>query len=101
MQQMMKQAGALQKKVTDVQEELEKMEIEGVSGAGMVKVIMTGKNDVKSIKIDPSLIVPEDKEMLEDLIVAALHNAKTNLDSKMKEKMDTIGIPPNLSGIFG
>ena len=68
---MMKKAQAMQAKMQEVQEELERLEVEGQSGGGMVRVTLTGKGEMKAIAIDPSLLTPADKEMVEDLILAA------------------------------
>ena len=77
---MMKKAQAMQAKLAETQEELARLEVEGQSGGGMVKIAVTGKGDMKSISLDPSLLVPEDKEMLEDLIIAAFADAKGKAD---------------------
>ena len=69
---MMKQAKALQEKMEQLQQEVGAMEVEGSSGGGLVTVVMTGKSEMKRLHIDPSLIKPEDAEILEDLIVAAV-----------------------------
>jgi nucleoid-associated protein EbfC len=96
-QQLMKQAQAVQKKVTDAQEKLSQAEYEGASGGGLIKVIVTGKSDLKSLKIDPSLIDPSDPEVLEDLIVAAFNNAKKEADEAqegaMSSAMGGMGLP--------
>ena len=73
---MMKQAQQLQKKMSDTQEKLNSIEVEGTSGGGLVKVISTAKGEIKRISIDDSLIKPEEKEIAEDLIVAAINDAK-------------------------
>ena len=75
MQAMMKQAQMMQQKLADAQKELEEMEIEGESGGGMVKVVCNGKKVISSISIDPKAVDPDDVEMLEDLIVAAINDA--------------------------
>lgn len=79
-QQLMKQAQAVQKKMAEAQEKLANSEYEGASGGGMVKVTITGKGEMKKLKIDPSLIDPKDPEVLEDLIIAAFNNAKKEAD---------------------
>ena len=85
--QMMKQAQEVQSKMTEMQDKLSKMEVIGVSGAGMIEVTLTGKNDVRKVKIDPSLIDPNDPEVLEDLIVAAFSDAKSKVEAKVSDKM--------------
>ena len=77
---MMKKAQAMQAKLADAQEELARLEVEGQSGGGMVKIALTGKGEMKSITLDPSLLKPDDKEMVEDLIVAAFADAKGKAD---------------------
>ncbi|MCZ2722281.1 YbaB/EbfC family nucleoid-associated protein [Marinomonas sp. 15G1-11] len=100
---MMRQAQKMQENVQKVQEEIANMEVEGQSGAGLVKVTMTGRHDVKRVHIDPSLF-EDDKEMLEDLIAAAVNDAVRNIESTQKEKMDqaTAGmqLPPGFKMPF-
>jgi DNA-binding YbaB/EbfC family protein len=86
-QQMMKQAQQMQKKMAAVQEKIAEAEFEGTSGGGMIKLVITGKGDMKNIKIDPSLIDPSDPEMLEDLIVAAFNDAKKKADAASSDAM--------------
>ena len=97
---MMKQAAQLQSKMKAMQDELEHVEVEGLSGGGLVTVRMTAKMDVKAIKIDPSLMKPDEHEILEDLLVAALGDAKRKAESAMQEKMQALtggmGLPPGL-----
>jgi nucleoid-associated protein EbfC len=83
---LMKQAQQMQEKLKTAQEELAKMEIEAESGAGLVKVTMTGKHDVKRVQIDPSLLT-DDKEMLEDLVAAAFNAAVRKLEDANQQKM--------------
>lgn len=92
---MMKKAQAMQARLAETQEELTQLEVEGQSGGGMVKVVMTGKGEMKSIALDPSLLVPDDREMLEDLILAAFADAKGKADSAAAEKMQAVtsGLP--------
>lgn len=87
---MMKQAQQLQSQMTQTQERAGQMEVEGTSGAGLVTVKMNGKGDVKSISIDPSLINAEEKEMLEDLLVAACSDAKQKADAMMASEMQKV-----------
>jgi DNA-binding YbaB/EbfC family protein len=90
MNQMLQQAQKLQKQMDDMQNQLDSIEVEGASGGGMVKVIVTGKGDLKRIKIDPSLIDPAEVEMLEDLIVAAVHDAKSKADNQASSEMSKL-----------
>jgi hypothetical protein len=92
---MMKQAQELQKKMAEAQEKLNSIEVEGVSGGGVVKVIATAKGEIKSIKIDESLFKPEEKEITEDLIVAAINDAKQKGEAAAQEEMKSVtgGLP--------
>jgi len=87
---MMKQAKAMQENMERMQAELEELEVTGEAGAGMVKVSMTAKGALKGIKLDPSILDPNDPEMLEDLLVAAHADAKRRADETVKEKMSEI-----------
>ena len=84
--QLMKQAQMMQENMRRMQEGLGTMEVEGQSGAGMVKVVMTGKHEVKRVSIDPSL-VKDDREMLEDLVTAAFNDAARKVEAAISEKM--------------
>jgi nucleoid-associated protein EbfC len=90
---LMKQAQKMQENMQKAQEELASIEIEGQSGAGAVKVVMTCKHDVKRVMIDPSVM--DDKEMLEDLIAAALNDANRRAEATSQERMGslTAGLP--------
>ena len=92
---MMKKAQELQAKMQQMQTDLAAMEVGGQSGGGLVRATLTGKGDLKAIKIDPSLLKPEDGEMLEDLIVAACADAKSKAETVMQTKMQeaTAGLP--------
>ncbi len=93
--QLMKQAQSMQKKVAEMQEKVEKMEIIGTSGGGLVSLAMNGKGEAKTVKIDKSLFAPDDSEILEDLLVAAINDAKAKIDDKMNSEMSGIGgLPP-------
>ena len=96
---LMKQAQAVQENMKKAQEAIAALEVEGQSGAGMVKVLMTGRHDVKRVKIDPSLLA-EDKDMLEDLVAAAINDAVRKVDAASQEKMSGLsaglGLPPGL-----
>jgi DNA-binding YbaB/EbfC family protein len=97
---MMKQAQEIQGRMQKMQEDLVNLEVEGQSGAGLVKVKLNGKLDARALKIDPSLIRPEDAEMLGDLIVAAFQDAKTKAETAVQAKMQEITgglpLPPGL-----
>jgi DNA-binding YbaB/EbfC family protein len=91
---LMKQAQAMQENMKRAQDELAQLEVEGQSGAGLVKVVMTCKHDVRRIAIDPSLLA-DDKDMLEDLVAAAFNDAVRRADEISAEKMGklTAGMP--------
>ena len=97
---IMKQAQAMQQKVQAVQEELDRLEVEGSSGGGMVKVVLTAKGQAKSLRIDPSLLDPDEAEIVEDLVVAALNDARQKADRAAQEKMEEVTkglpLPPGL-----
>lgn len=84
---MMKQAQQMQERMQKVQEEIAQMEVTGESGAGMVKVTINGTHSCRRVEIDPSLMVEEDKEMLEDLVAAAFNDANRRVEEAQKEKM--------------
>jgi DNA-binding YbaB/EbfC family protein len=97
---MMKQAAQLQSKMKEMQDELNHVQVEGTSGGGLVNVRMTAKMEVKSVSIDPSLIKPDEREILEDLVVTALGDARRKAEAAMQEKMQALtgglGLPPGL-----
>ena len=97
---MMKQVQQLQARMQKVQEELAQLEVTGQSGGGMVQVALNGKGDVRSVKIDPTLLKPEDVEILEDLLVTAIGDAKAKVEANMQGKMQEVTgglpIPPGL-----
>jgi nucleoid-associated protein EbfC len=93
---MMQQAQKMQEKLHKEQEEIARMEVEGAAGAGMVKVTMTGKHDVKRVHIDPSVM--DDKEMLEDLIAAAMNDAVRKLEAVTAERMGALTAGMGLPG---
>ena len=97
---MMKQAAQLQSKMQAMQDELGQVEVEGISGGGLVSVRMTAKMEVKAVKIDPSLIKPDEGEILGDLLVTALGDARRKAEAAMQEKMASLtgglGLPPGL-----
>jgi DNA-binding YbaB/EbfC family protein len=92
---MMKQAAQLQTKMQALQAELDSIEVEGTSGGGMVSVRLTAKGDLKGVKIDESLYKPSEKEILEDLLVAAHADARRKAEGVMQEKMKALtgGLP--------
>jgi DNA-binding YbaB/EbfC family protein len=91
---LMKQAQAMQDSMKKAQEEIANVEVEGQAGAGLVKVVMTGRHDVKRVTIDPTLLT-EDKDMLEDLVAAAVNDAVRKVEAASQEKMAglTAGLP--------
>ncbi len=93
--QMMKQAQQLQAKMAEMQEGLADMEITGSSGGGMCQVTLNGKGEARRVKIDPSLVDPNDSEVLEDLILAAFNDARNKVDTEVREKMSELtgGLP--------
>lgn len=86
-QQMMKQAQKMQQKMAEMQKELEGRETEGVAGGGMVKVTLNGKGNMLKLSVDKSLVDPEEKEMMEDLIIAAFNDAKGKVESSFNDEM--------------
>ena len=97
--QMMKQAQMMQENMRRMQEQLGTVEVEGQSGSGMVKILITCKHEVRRVSIDPSL-VGNDREMLEDLLVAAFNDAARKVESTVAEKMSSLtagmGLPAGL-----
>ncbi|MBL4863957.1 MAG: YbaB/EbfC family nucleoid-associated protein [Rhodobiaceae bacterium] len=98
---IMKQARGLQEKIVTMQAELENAEVEGVAGAGLVTVTLSGRGVARRIHVDPSLAKPEEAEILEDLIVAAFNDAKTKMEQLVAERMkDLTGglpLPPGMN----
>ena len=98
--QMMKQAQKLQAKMAEMQEQLGNTEISGAAGGGMVQVTVTGKGEVRKVRIDPSLVDPNDVEVLEDLLVAAFNDAKAKVEQHISEHMTELTggmkLPPGL-----
>ena len=97
---MMKQASQLQSKMQAMQAELETIEVEGTAGGGLVSVTLSGKTELKGVKIDASLLKPEEKEIVEDLLVAAHAEARRKAEAlmadKMKELTGGLPLPPGL-----
>ena len=87
---MMKQAQEMQAKMAEMQEHLASLEVTGSSGGGMVQVTLSGKTEARKVKIDPSLMNPDDTEVLEDLLVAAFNDAKSKAEALMAEKMSEL-----------
>jgi DNA-binding YbaB/EbfC family protein len=87
---LMKQAQQMQSKVTEMQAKLEALEITGEAGAGLVKVTLSGKSDLRSVQIDPKLLDPADVEVLQDLIAAAHRDAKTKIEAISAEEMQKV-----------
>ena len=93
--EMMKQAAGLQSKMKEIQEKIAEMEVEGVSGGGMVKIVLNGKGFAKAVAIERVLIKEDEAEVLEDLIAAAINDAKSKLEIQSQEEMKglTEGLP--------
>ena len=96
---MMKQVQKMQAKMEELQAELEKAEVEGSAGGGMVKCVVNGKGDLRSITIDPEVVDPEEIEMLQDLIVAAINQAKEKAQEMQTEQMSSLTGGLNLPGM--
>ena len=99
---MMKQAAQLQSKMAAMQAELDSITVDGTAGGGMVTVTLTAKGDLKGVKLDESLIKPGEKDIIEDLIVAAPADARRKAEAVMQEKMKAVtgglSLPPGLLG---
>jgi nucleoid-associated protein EbfC len=97
---MMKQAQELQGRMQKMQEDMAAMEVRGQSGGGLVMVMLDGKGTLKKIKVDPSLMIPAETEILEDLIIAAVDDARAKVETQMQAKMAEVTgglpIPPGL-----
>ena len=97
---LMKQAQQMQAKMAEMQEKLAAMEVQGAAGGGMVQATVSGKGEVKRVKIDKSIVDPNDVEMLEDLIVAAVHAAQAKAADLAKSEMlrvaSEMGLPPGM-----
>jgi DNA-binding YbaB/EbfC family protein len=98
---MLKQAQQMQQKMAEMQAALEAAEVDGSAGGGMVTVTLSGKGEMRRIKIDPSLLNPDDAEIIEDLIMAAHKDAKTQAEARMAEEMKKVTggleLPPGMS----
>ena len=99
--QMMKQAQEMQARMAEMQERLADLEVEGRAAGGMVTVVLNGRGEARRMKIDPSLIDPGEAEVLEDLIVAAINDAKVKAEQKVQEEtqkiMGGLKLPPGMS----
>ncbi|WP_019219926.1 YbaB/EbfC family nucleoid-associated protein [Bartonella florencae] len=95
MMNMMKKAKEMQEKIQKVQEEIAKLQVIGTAGAGLVNVTLNGKNIITKLHIDPSLLIPKEVEILEDLIVAAYNDARAKIEIAIEEKTKNItaGLP--------
>ncbi len=96
---MMKQAQEMQEKMQKVQEEIAETEVTGEAGAGMIKVTMNGRHDVSNVNVDPS-VMEEDKELLEDLLAAAVNDAVRKVETTSKERMEEVTAGMNLPADF-
>ena len=98
--QLMQQAQKMQEDLRQAQDELASMEVVGEAGAGMVSVTMTGRHDVRSVRIDPALMEKEDREVLEDLLAAAVNDAVRKVEARSSERLSGfasgLGLPPGL-----
>jgi DNA-binding YbaB/EbfC family protein len=98
---MMKQAAALQTKMQELQTELDRIEVEGTAGGGLVSVKLSAKGELKGITVDDSLLQPSEKDILEDLLVAAHADARRKAEALLQEKMKTLTgglqLPPGLN----
>jgi DNA-binding YbaB/EbfC family protein len=96
--QLMKQAQEMQSRMAEMQERLKDSEVVGQAGGGMVQITMNGKHEVRAVKIDPSLIDPSEAEVLEDLIAAAVNDARGKIETFMQEEMQNLtggmNLPP-------
>ena len=98
---MLKQAQQMQTRMQEMQAKLEQTEVEGAAGGGRVKVLLSGKGDLRRVTIDPSLMTADDREVLEDLMVAAHADAKQKVEATMAEEMQKATAGMNLPGGLG
>lgn len=98
--QLMKQAQQMQTKMAEMQEKLGTLEVEGAAGGGLVRATVTGKGQLKHLKIEPSLVDPKEVEVLEDLVVAAVNDARGKVDAMAAEEMKKLtgglALPPGM-----
>jgi nucleoid-associated protein EbfC len=97
---LMKQAAELKSKMENMQAELDRMEVEGIAGGGMLTVTLSGKGELRHVKVDESLLKPDQKEIIEDLMVAAHADARRKLETLLQDKMQAmtggLPLPPGL-----
>ena len=97
---LMKQAQQMQQKIAEMQQELDRIEVEGTAGAGLVRITLSGMGETRRLQIDPSLLVPAEKGVLEDLVVAACNDARARLEATVSEHMKSmtggLPLPPGL-----
>ncbi len=98
--QMMKQAQQMQSRMAELQARLGEMEVDGQSGGGLVRATLSGKGELRRLKVDPSLAKPEETEVLEDLVVAAVNDARQRVDAMVAEEMSKLTgglqLPPGM-----
>lgn len=98
--QMMQKAQKFKQKMQDLQDKAREMEVQGEAGQGLVRCRMTGKHELKSIKIDPSIIKAEEADVMEDLVMAAVNDARARVEKMMTDEtgklMQEMGLPPNM-----
>ena len=101
MAKMMKNAQEMQQKIADMQEEMSNVTVTGESGAGLVKATATAKGTLTALDIDPSIFHPDEKEMVEDLILAAIKDAQSRAQTRMQDEMrkltESLGLPPGMN----
>ncbi len=102
--EMLKQAGQIQSRMQELQEQLAGVEVTGSSGGGMVRVTLNGKTEMREVKIDPSLMEPSGAEVLEDLVVAAFNDAKAKVEAVIADRMSELTgglqLPPGMKPPF-
>lgn len=97
--QLMKQAQQMQQKMAEMQAKMDAMEITGSAGAGLVQITITGKSEMRALKVDPSLVDPQEVEVLEDLIIAAFNDAKAKQEALMADEMGKVTGGMNIPGM--
>lgn len=100
MQNMLKQAQEMQRKVEEAQQRVEEAEVEATAGGGVIKVVATGAGKIKDIEIKPDVVDPDDVEMLQDLVIAAVNEALSNADAVRQEEMAKATGGMNLGGLL-
>ena len=98
MTRLMQQAQQMQQKLAEAQERIGEIEVEGGAGAGLVRAVVTGQGEVRAVEIDPSLMTPDDREVLQDLLVAAVNDARTRAQEAAQQEMakitEGLALPP-------